>query len=314
MANASLRAALRCDAQLPSSGERPSTPARRRMLDDEESVPAGGFEESGDGGATEEVAAANRSAIRDVIDVDGVVPSPADASETGPSLRSGGRASRLALARAGEGSRGAGGTGSDGGEPRGTGSVGVASARQSRNAPQEPRTAPQATPGRSLERGRMVRPTPENDPVVRETSSRLLQWASLADTHQARVRQYEVEFWKKFAIPAACIVFVLIGAPIGIRFPRGGVGMVIMVSLAVFAVYYAGLIGGESLADEGILTPFWAMWGANLVFLMVGLWAVSRIGMESATSRGGGWEDLFHVLKRTAGWPLRRLGLAGRRV
>ncbi len=134
-----------------------------------------------------------------------------------------------------------------------------------------------------------------------------MQWASVAETHEARVRQYEVEFWKKLTIPAACIVFVLIGAPIGIRFPRGGVGMVIMVSLAVFAVYYAGLIGGESLADEGLLTPFWAMWGANLIFLVIGLWAVARIGRESATARGGGWDDLLHALKGLVTRPLRRL-------
>ena len=156
------------------------------------------------------------------------------------------------------------------------------------------------------------RPTPEADQVTREANSRLMQWASVGETHEARIRQYEVEFWKKFAIPAACIVFVLIGAPIGIRFPRGGVGMVIMVSLAVFAVYYAGLIGGESLADEGILTPFWAMWSANLIFLIVGLWAVSRIGRESATSRGGGWDDLLNALRYALTWPLRALRLSRR--
>jgi lipopolysaccharide export system permease protein len=141
-----------------------------------------------------------------------------------------------------------------------------------------------------------------------------MQWASLEETHEARIRQYEVEFWKKLAIPAACIVFVLIGAPIGIRFPRGGVGMVIMVSLAVFAVYYAGLIGGESLADEGILTPFWAMWSANIAFLVVGLWAVSRIGRESATSRGGGWDDLAHTIRRALTGPLRVFRPASRRA
>jgi lipopolysaccharide export LptBFGC system permease protein LptF len=156
------------------------------------------------------------------------------------------------------------------------------------------------------------RPTPETDQVTREANSRLMQWASVEETHEARIRQYEVEFWKKFAIPAACIVFVLIGAPIGIRFPRGGVGMVILVSLAVFAVYYAGLIGGESLADEGILTPFWAMWSANLIFLIVGLWAVSRIGRESATSRGGGWDDLLNALRYAVSWPLRALRLSRR--
>ncbi|MEN8374185.1 MAG: LptF/LptG family permease [Gemmatimonadota bacterium] len=171
-------------------------------------------------------------------------------------------------------------------------------------ASQATRERPAQDARRDLERVRTVRPTPETDAVVREATSRLMQWSATADTHLARVRQYEVEFWKKFAIPAACIVFVLIGAPIGVRFPRGGVGMVVLVSLAVFAVYYAGLIGGESLADEGILSPAWAMWSANLIFFVIGLWAVSRIGRESATSRGGGWDDLANALKQVVAWPL----------
>lgn len=318
MAHASLQAALRGEAELTSGRGRMSPPVRRRVPDDEGSVPAGSPADVRDDGAPgESVRTDRRDALQEVLEVPGALP-PSEASETGPSRRAAGRAGRLALARAAEGPQQETPTRQD---TRGRQDARTAQqpptrqdAQTSSQSPtrQDARTSPQSSTGRSLERGRMVRPTPENDPVVRETSSRLLQWASLADTHQARVRQYEVEFWKKFAIPAACIIFVLIGAPIGIRFPRGGVGMVIMVSLAVFAVYYAGLIGGESLADEGLLTPFWAMWGANLVFLVIGLWAVSRIGMESATSRGGGWEDLFHVLKRTAGWPLRRLRLAGK--
>ncbi|NIR58319.1 MAG: LptF/LptG family permease, partial [Gammaproteobacteria bacterium] len=45
----------------------------------------------------------------------------------------------------------------------------------------------------------------------------------------ARIREavYLVEFHKKYAVPAACIVFVLIGVPVALRFPRGGVGLVV---------------------------------------------------------------------------------------
>jgi hypothetical protein len=203
----------------------------------------------------------------------------------------------------------------DGGVGAAGGQAGAASAQVPTRTPRPAdRAGTAAGQRRVLERARVARPTPESDEVVRVSTSRLMQWASLEETHEARIRQYEVEFWKKLAIPAACIVFVLIGAPIGIRFPRGGVGMVIMVSLAVFAVYYAGLIGGESLADEGILTPFWAMWSANIAFLVVGLWAVSRIGRESATSRGGGWDDLLHTIRRALTGPLRVFRPASRRA
>ena len=106
---------------------------------------------------------------------------------------------------------------------------------------------------------------------------------------QIQLARYRVEIHKKFAIPAMCIVFVLIGAPLALRFPRGGVGLVIGASAAIFGLYYIGLIGGESLADKLIITPFWAMWSPNLLMTAAGLALFARMGREHATSRGAEW-------------------------
>lgn len=107
----------------------------------------------------------------------------------------------------------------------------------------------------------------------------------------------QVEIEKKFAIAAACVIFVLLGAPIALRFPRGGVGMTIGVSLAVFGLYYVGLIVGESLARRGYLSPFWAMWAANILLFVVGVALTSRLGSEGATSRGSETSELFTRLR-----------------
>ncbi len=112
-----------------------------------------------------------------------------------------------------------------------------------------------------------------------------------------RRNRYGVEIQKKFSLAAACIVFVLVGAPIALRFPRGGVGVVIGVSFFVFAVYYVGLIGGESLANKGIITPFWAMWADNIIFLMVGIVLMARMGREGVTGRGGSFAELFESVR-----------------
>ncbi|MBV6522412.1 MAG: hypothetical protein MNPFHGCM_02560 [Gemmatimonadaceae bacterium] len=127
-----------------------------------------------------------------------------------------------------------------------------------------------------------------------------------------QVNQNAVELHKKFAISVACVVFVLIGAPIALRFPRGGVGLVIGVSLAVFAIYYVGLIAGEALADRGIVPPSLAMWAANIVFTIVGLVMLSRIGREGATARGGDMHELMDALKGLLrfGIPRRTRGIA----
>ncbi len=113
---------------------------------------------------------------------------------------------------------------------------------------------------------------------------------------QTSVDQFWVEIHKKFAISFACIVFVLIGAPLAIRFPRGGVGMVIAVSVAIFAIYWAGLIGGENLADKGVISPFWAMWGPDLTFLALGLVLSARMGRATGANRGGGLDEAWFAI------------------
>jgi lipopolysaccharide export system permease protein len=114
--------------------------------------------------------------------------------------------------------------------------------------------------------------------------------------------RYDIEIHKKFSLAAACLIFVLLGAPIAVRFPRGGVGLVIGVSLVVFALYYVGLIGGESLANEGIVPPFWAMWGTNVILTVVGIVLLARMGRDSTSGRGGDLRDLVDsVLARLIG-------------
>jgi lipopolysaccharide export system permease protein len=116
---------------------------------------------------------------------------------------------------------------------------------------------------------------------------------------QARHEQnrYAVEIQKKFSLAAACIVLVLVGAPIALRFPNGGVGLVFGVSFFIFAIYYVGLIGGEALSDRSIIPPFWAMWADNIVFTVTGLLLMIRMGNEGVTSRGGGIGEAFEKVK-----------------
>jgi len=131
--------------------------------------------------------------------------------------------------------------------------------------------------------------------------------------NRTTMNRYGVEIQKKFALSAACVVFVLIGAPIALRFPRGGVGLVIGVSLGVFAIYYVGLIAGESLADRAFLTPFWAMWAANVILTIVGLILLARMGKEGATSRGGDMSEFLEGLRTNLAKVARRFGFPAER-
>ena len=108
-----------------------------------------------------------------------------------------------------------------------------------------------------------------------------------------RASQYWVEIHKKLVIASACMIFVLIGMPVGVRFSRGGISMVIVVSAVVIGVYQYGLSTGEDWADRDLATPFWSMWAASLTFLAIGTLLASRLGRWTASSRESGWQELW---------------------
>ncbi len=104
-------------------------------------------------------------------------------------------------------------------------------------------------------------------------------WQSIQD----EINSYTVEVHKKYALPVACIVFILIGAPLGVMVRKGGFGIAASISLFFFVVYWAFLIGGEKLADRNIITPFWGMWSANILLVIVGLLLTTKTIQETVT-------------------------------
>ena len=158
---------------------------------------------------------------------------------------------------------------------------------------QAPAETPAQAPSQGTAQPRPPAPSagvyrPESE-IVREPRANQLVLDGLQvelQQTQNAIDGYRVEVEKKFAIAAACVVFVLLGAPIALRFPRGGVGLTIGVSLAVFGIYYVGLLGGEALADRNLLDPAIAMWTTNALLGAVGLVLTLRLGTEGSTSRG----------------------------
>ncbi len=116
-----------------------------------------------------------------------------------------------------------------------------------------------------------------------------------------------VEIHKKYAIPAACLVFVLIGAPLGVLARRGGLAAGVGLSLGFFLIYWACLIGGEDLADRQIVSPYVAMWSANFLVgglgfsvfrrMAAGKLAPPRLAGQSWVSRFS-WRRFLRIFRR----------------
>ncbi len=100
---------------------------------------------------------------------------------------------------------------------------------------------------------------------------------------QDQINSYWVEVYKKYALPFACIIFVLIGAPLGVMVKKGGFGVAASISLFFFLVYWACLIGGEKLGNRDMLSPFLGMWAANIIIGIAGIILTIKTVRETVT-------------------------------
>ncbi len=101
--------------------------------------------------------------------------------------------------------------------------------------------------------------------------------------NKEEINKYWVEIHKKYSLPAACVVFILIGAPLGMMTRKGGIGVAAGISIVFFLIYWAFLIGGEKLSDRGMLSPFWGMWSANFVMGIFGIILTIKTARETVT-------------------------------
>ncbi len=106
--------------------------------------------------------------------------------------------------------------------------------------------------------------------------------AQISHDYQENENKYMVEFHKKFAIPFACIVFVLVGLPMAVTTARSGRGVSVSLALGCYLVYYVFLMGGEKLSDRGLLNPMLAMWLANIVLTVIAVPILIRTVRESS--------------------------------
>ncbi|MGE0157829.1 MAG: LptF/LptG family permease [Gemmatimonadales bacterium] len=134
------------------------------------------------------------------------------------------------------------------------------------------------------------------DAMTQEISTESRSRAARSVALEQTVNRFDVEIHKKLAIAFACIVFTLIGPPLALKFPRGGVGLVIAASTVIFSVYWVGLIAGESLADRRVADPAVTMWMSNVVFLVAGVILSARMSRASVNTRGETMADMFRAL------------------
>jgi lipopolysaccharide export system permease protein len=91
----------------------------------------------------------------------------------------------------------------------------------------------------------------------------------------------EVELYKRYAIPFACLVFALIGVPLGIQPRRSGRSFGFVFSILIFLAYYISLMAFEILAVRRTISPVLAGWASNFLFGGLGIYLLIKAAKES---------------------------------
>jgi len=94
---------------------------------------------------------------------------------------------------------------------------------------------------------------------------------TLIENYEKTNNKFKVEIHKKFTLAIACILFTLVGAPLGILVRNGGMTIASGLSIAFFLIYYILLIWGEQLADRNLLNPGLGSWLPNIILFVSGM-------------------------------------------
>jgi LPS export ABC transporter permease LptF/LPS export ABC transporter permease LptG len=105
----------------------------------------------------------------------------------------------------------------------------------------------------------------------KEMALRPLMAAALGSGRARETAPYLVELHKRFALPAAALVFVLTGFPLGIRSSRGGRAAALASSFVIVVCYYILSTSLEEPALKGRLPAAIAVWLPNVMFGVLGV-------------------------------------------
>ena len=139
----------------------------------------------------------------------------------------------------------------------------------------------------------------QDDPHIGHSDTPILAMSNRQLFARARApggRWYMIELNKRFAYPAACIVLMLIGVPLGMSSRRGGKSAGFVLSIALVFIYYFLFSTGVALAREGKVPVFAGVWSANILFALLSLLLLRRMAIG-----GGGTLQLANLTNRLKG-------------
>jgi lipopolysaccharide export system permease protein len=101
------------------------------------------------------------------------------------------------------------------------------------------------------------------------------------DSKQKDLRMHQIEWHRKFSLSIACLVLLLIGAPLGSIIRKGGIGTPLVFAVAFFIVFFLLNTYGEKFAKTAVMSPFGGMWLSTAVLLLIGIFLIVKAMRDS---------------------------------
>ncbi len=115
--------------------------------------------------------------------------------------------------------------------------------------------------------------------------------------NKSHARHY-LEWHKKFALSISVIVLFFIGAPLGAIIRKGGLGMPVVFSVAIFIVFHILNMTFEKIGRNLLLDPWWAIWLPSMILAPIGIFLTQRAATDSGLMSSEAWSNLFNKLTK----------------
>ena len=112
--------------------------------------------------------------------------------------------------------------------------------------------------------------------------SKLENYAYEHDFSAKTLRKTSLEWFRKFTLSLACLIFFFIGAPLGAIIRKGGLGTPVIISVFFFVIYWVIDISGKKLATDGVLTPALGAIVSTMVLLPIGIFLTWKATTDSS--------------------------------
>ena len=110
------------------------------------------------------------------------------------------------------------------------------------------------------------------------------------------LNKHKIYWWEKITLSLGCLIFLLIGAPLGSIVKKGGLGYPVIISVATFILYYIFETSGSKMAGEGVWKIWFGSWLSTIVLLPLGFFFTYQANKDSGILKNDSIKTFFKRL------------------